>query len=585
MHERDAKLRPYLEAIPVIVKYQVFTKLILGVWLYLLGRLFRVLLNSTGRVAVSTGDFTFLFGTWQGVLIVLIALISMFIYVALDLNAKIIMSRNLLKGEDVSIWYSISEAIAGIFRLVSLKGILICLYIVLIAPIIGIGFSISLTKGFYIPTFISSVIAATPLYSVLAGIAVLLFLSLGLANIFIIHGIVLDKLSIDDASRQSRRLIHENWKDYLKQSILYILVMGAVLLLVAAVVMGVPLFLIDVIPMSAGLKRGLNVFFVLSGIVLSGAVDLLFTPFYIMKSTQLYYEYKTGEPIYYKEHEYKMKTIDKYGIIGLIAVVIIGAVFLNNHFDSIFPLDPGVRIIAHRAGGVEGAENTVSGMESAWELGAYGSEIDIQRTKDGYYILNHDGNFKRVAGDSRKPEDMTLEEIRQLSVDGYPIPTYEEMLEACRGKVILFTELKGETADQQMADDAVRIVKEHGMEDEVVFISLKYDLIDYIETAYPEMQTGFLTFASFGDTQKLNCDYIGLEEESATADAIDAIHKQGKQVLVWTANKRDSQRHFLCSHADFLITDNVRQANDVLYEVRNRSDLQRMLDKARELFS
>ena len=123
------------------------------------------------------------------------------------------------------------------------------------------------------------------------------------------------------------------------------------------------------------------------------------------------------------------------------------------------------------------------------------------------------------------------------------------------------------------------------MEEEVVFISLKYDLIDYIETNYPEMQTGFLTFASFGDTEKLNCDYIGLEEESATADAIDTIHSQGKKVLVWTANKRNSQRHFLCSRADGLITDNVKQANDVLYEIRNRSDLSRMLDKAKELFS
>ncbi|MBR2676371.1 MAG: glycerophosphoryl diester phosphodiesterase membrane domain-containing protein [Solobacterium sp.] len=569
----------------MIVKYQVITKLVLGVWLYLLGRLFRVLLNSTGRVAVSTGDFTFLFGTWQGVLIILIALVSLFVYIALDLNTKIFMSYNLLTGKAVSIWNSISKALEGVLRFFNLKGILVCLYLVLIAPILGIGFSISLTKGFYIPTFISSVIASTPLYLVLTIIAVFLFLSLGIANIFIIHGVVLDKMPIDEASRQSRTLIHKNWKDYLKQNILFILVMSAVILLVAAVVLGIPLFLVDVIQMSDSLKRMLNVFFVLNGIILSGATDLLSTPFYTMKLTQLYYEYKTGEPIHYQEHPFKLNAIDKYGIIGLAAVVLIGTVFLNNHFDDIFPLDPGVRIIAHRAGGAEGAENTVSGMETAWELGAYGSEIDIQRTKDGYYILNHDGNFKRVAGDSRKPEEMTLEEIRQLSVDGYPIPTYEEMLDACKGKVILFTELKGETADIQMADDAVKIVKERGMEEEVVFISLKYDLIDYIETNYPEMQTGFLTFASFGDTEKLNCDYIGPEEESATADAIDTIHSQGKKVLVWTANKRNSQRHFLCSHADGLITDNVKQANDVLYEIRNRSDLSRMLDKAKELFS
>ena len=224
-------------------------------------------------------------------------------------------------------------------------------------------------------------------------------------------------------------------------------------------------------------------------------------------------------------------------------------------------------------------------MENAWKIGAYGSEIDIQRTKDGYYILNHDGDFGRVAGDSRKPEEMTLEEIRKLSVDGQPIPTYEEMLEACKGKMVLFTELKGATADQQMADDAVRIIKEHGMEDEVVLISLKYELINYIETVYPEMQTGFLTFAAFGDTAKLNCDYLGLEEESATSDAIRDVHKQGKKVLIWTANKRTSQRHFLCSEADGVITDNVLQAMDVIQEIQSRSDLSRIIDRLRELIS
>jgi glycerophosphoryl diester phosphodiesterase len=121
------------------------------------------------------------------------------------------------------------------------------------------------------------------------------------------------------------------------------------------------------------------------------------------------------------------------------------------------------------------------------------------------------------------------------------------------------------------------------MEDEVVLISLKYELIDYIETVYPEMQTGFLTFASFGDTAKLNCDYLGLEEESATSDAIREVHKQGKKILIWTANNRTSQRHFLCSEADGVITDNVLQAMDVIHEIQSRSDLSRIIDRLREL--
>jgi glycerophosphoryl diester phosphodiesterase len=125
----------------------------------------------------------------------------------------------------------------------------------------------------------------------------------------------------------------------------------------------------------------------------------------------------------------------------------------------------------------------------------------------------------------------------------------------------------------------VSLIRQYQMEDECVLISLQYDVIDYIETNYPEIQTGFLTFASFGNTAGLNCDYIGLEEESATSDAMDAIHKEGKKVLVWTANEKEVQRHFLCTDADGIITDNVSQAVRISEELEKRSDLDRMVDK------
>ena len=97
------------------------------------------------------------------------------------------------------------------------------------------------------------------------------------------------------------------------------------------------------------------------------------------------------------------------------------------------------------------------------------------------------------------------------------------------------------------------------------------------------MQTGFLTFASFGNTAGLNCDYLALEEESATTDAINSIHEEGKQVIIWTANEKESQRHFLCSDADGIITDNVVQAMELITELENRSDLDRMVDKIKTI--
>ena len=585
MSDRKRVLLPFIQALPVIFKYQFFTKFLISTWLFLMGRVFRLLLKSTGRVAVTSGDFIFLFGHWQGILIILCAVFSLFVYVALDLNTKTILSRNLLVGENVSVWECVKEALGSIKRLLSIQGVGVILYIALIAPVIGVGLSISLTKGLYIPTFISSVIAGTPLYMIAAVFAVLVFMSVGIANLFILHGITLDKLPVKEAGKQSKQLIRKNWKDYLKQNILFFLAMLAFLIMVVLVVLVIPLALVQILPLSDGIKRMLLVLVINAGVLLSLLVDLFATPLYIMKMTQLYYAYKDGKELNYTEQVRKKHSYDKYSILIGVIVVIVVSVVMNQHFDSIFPQGSDVKIIAHRGGGVEAAENTIAGLETAYQAGAYGSEIDIQRTRDGYYILNHDNNFKRVAGENRKPEEMTLEEIRKLSVDGEPVPTYEEVLAASKGKLVVFTELKGDTADRKMADDAVRMIKEYDMVDSCVLISLKYDLIDYIEKTYPDIQTGFLTFASFGDTALLNCDYIGLEEESATASAISAIHDQNKKVLIWTSNEARAQRHFLCSRADGLITDNITQAAGVLEEIRNRSDLQRMMDKIRDILS
>ena len=167
---KKLNIRPYLQALPVIFNSQIVTKVLLGVWLFLLGRVFQALLKSSGRVAVTSGDWKFLFTTWQGILILLLSLVSLFIYVAIDLDSKIVVSRNILTGRKATIRENIREGYNSTKKLFSLRGILVMLYIALIAPVLGIGISLSMTKGLYIPTFIASFIEGDVLYSALAGV-------------------------------------------------------------------------------------------------------------------------------------------------------------------------------------------------------------------------------------------------------------------------------------------------------------------------------------------------------------------------------------------------------------------------------
>ena len=575
---------PYIKSIPEILKYQLITKLILAVMLVLTRFVGLSLLESTGRVAVSSGDFGFLFITWQGWVMVFMFLLIFFFYVAVDLNVKVIYSGNIVTGRPQSMRAVFTEGVLSIGRFCSISGLNVILYITLIAPIVGVGFSVGLTEGLKIPNFITAVIKASLIYNVLYTLVVLVFALIGVLYIFTLHGVLLDKMKVRSAQRQSLRIIKNNAVSYVWQNILIVLSVILPLMLLAAVLLYFPLTAVQSSVASPWVRRFLLIFIILFCGSVYSVISMLAAPFVVIKVTRMYYKYTNPDKILPQPPE-KGRGLPKWLYIAVPAVCVLLASVCASGFDDLFPSEVTTEIIAHRGGGNEGPENTVAGLKTAIELGAAGSEIDIQRTKDGYYVVNHDNGFGRVAGVKANVNDLTLEQIRELTVldSGEPIPTLEEMLTAARDKITLFVELKGATADTQMCDDAVKLVRDMGMADQVVFISLKYNLIDYLETSYPDMLTGYLTFLSYGSTAKLNCDYIGLEEESAAADAINSVHNQGKKVMVWTVNDKESQEHFLSTAADAIITDNIIQANETVISLKNRNDLERIASVIRQI--
>ena len=577
------RISGYLPMLDQVFMYQVVTKAGIFSWIFVLRFLFRMLLRSTGRVAISSGDFKFLFTSWQGPMILIIGLFSLYIYVALDLYTKIILSGKLLRGQKDSVLQNLKEGFISLKKFLNPGGIGIIIYIAFIAPLVGVGFSISATNGLYIPSFITGVINHSRIYAPIYYAFMAAFAVFGISHLFILHGILLDDKTVKEAGRQSREIMKAHWKDYFLKTVLYFTKLGLLTVLVTFLVIVIPLTIIlsleEASMISVQTSRFLMILISLIFLFCTFWIGLLATPVYMLEVTRRYYTYKTGEEVRYpvdKDHRKLLPRALRLAIVT--AGILLLAYGMTASFDMIFPAATATKVIAHRAGGNEAPENTIAGINAAVEAGAYGAEIDIQRTADGCYVVNHDNTFKRVAGVNKAPSQMTLEEIKKLNVSGEDVATFEEMLDACSGRLILFTELKGKTADEQMAEDAVRIIKEHGMEDEAVIISLKYNLIDYIETHYPEMQTGYLAFASFGNTAALNCDYLALEEELATSENIRSIHENGKKVIIWTINSRDSQKRFLNSNADAIITDEVSQAEKVIRNLEERTDLERIMD-------
>ena len=72
------------------------------------------------------------------------------------------------------------------------------------------------------------------------------------------------------------------------------------------------------------------------------------------------------------------------------------------------------QVIAHRGlSGIE-TENTNAAFVAAGNRSYYGIETDIYRTADGRFVINHDRDFMRVAGEDMDVETSNLSEIQDI---------------------------------------------------------------------------------------------------------------------------------------------------------------------------
>ena len=94
-----------------------------------------------------------------------------------------------------------------------------------------------------------------------------------------------------------------------------------------------------------------------------------------------------------------------------------------------------VFVVAHRGDWRHAPENSVAASKGAADMGVDMVEIDIQRTKDGGFVLMHDESIDRTTEGKGNVADYTVEELKRFrlrradgSLSDETIPTLEEAL-------------------------------------------------------------------------------------------------------------------------------------------------------------
>ena len=573
------RLKEFSDIFPRILKFQILTHLlfifiILPSYFYI--RTFIVSLNKLS-VIDNTELLRFVFSP-LGIILLIISLMVIFFYFLVELSGLILLTSSYkIDRLEPSFITILKESIKLIPKFLNKSIIVISFYFLLLIPITSSVLGFNLFKKFNIPNFIFREIIKNPIYLIIYSLIVIIFYYLFIKAIFTFHYILIKKEKSSTAIKKSFNLINDNFKDFFDTFILRILKY----LVIFLIIFFLSIFIINFTKNISKELFTYSIIFllVIKNIILT-TIILIFIPLEIKFLTDKFYEYtKIKKRLVVKEKD-KYNIIDKifsfkrpviFTFISMLILLNVLFIFVPNFFNNSFKTK---LIIGHRGG--EGVENSLGAIKNSIDKKIDYVEIDIQRTKDNYYIVNHDKTFKRVAGINKSASDMTLKEIKKISLRGEEkIPEINEVLKLSKNKINLFIELKGKTADKKMVDDIVKLVKKEKMEKQVVFISMRYSVINYLKTKYKDLKTGFIYFLFLGDMSKIKADYMLFSEDFVTENHIEQIHKHNKKAIVWTVNSPDSMKKYLDSAVDGIITDRV---NDILrlkekLDIRSDKDL------------
>jgi glycerophosphoryl diester phosphodiesterase len=223
---------------------------------------------------------------------------------------------------------------------------------------------------------------------------------------------------------------------------------------------------------------------------------------------------------------------------------------------------PPVLITAHRGHARAAPENTLAAMRKAIESGADYVEMDVQQTADGKVVLLHDRDFKRVAGESRRLDELSLNKVRQFDVgswfdpafSGERVPTLDEVISLCRGKVRLNIELKIFGPDRRLAPVVADIVREHHLESDCLVTSLDYNALREAKERNPRLRTGLIVAHALGDISRLELDALSVRADFLPDDLLRSAHRLGKEVHVWTINDASQMFRWMKRGVDNIIT-------------------------------
>ena len=285
-------------------------------------------------------------------------------------------------------------------------------------------------------------------------------------------------------------------------------------------------------------------------------------------------------------------------VLYLIAVVIVAVFavwFVDRRLELILVLEARDRIemvlmplmsivlMSVNYGALTSApENTMPAMEAAVDQMADFAELDVQETRDGVLVLFHDSTLERIDGTRRTIRSLSWDELQQVDAGGWyseqysgtRIPKLEDVIEYVRGRMMLNIEIKYAGASSDLPEKVVDCIRENDFVEQCVVTSTSLSYLKRVKAADSDIYTGYILSAAYGSYYEDDAiDFISLISSSANRKLVERVHACGKEVHVWTVNKKSELERMKMIGVDNIITDRPILAREVILGEENAENL------------
>ncbi len=283
-----------------------------------------------------------------------------------------------------------------------------------------------------------------------------------------------------------------------------------------------------------------------------------------------------------------------------------------------------VGVIAHRGASAYAPENTLAAFQAAIDLKADWFELDCKLTRDGVPVVMHDAELERTTSGDGLVTESTLAELKQLDAGSWfgadfasePIPSLGEALDLAKDRIGVYLEVKSCADDSALMNRLMHLVEGRSvltpglraqmmqavaasgtrnldltrkcieeirarrMQNQVVIQSFSPVVCLVAVCEAPRIRVEFLggdpedkpqvwyQYLEFG--YLIGVDGFNVDHDALTKERLDALHRGGKTVAVWTVDDELLMRRYARWGVDAIITNKPDVCLRVLKEMGER---------------